>query len=242
MLFPSDYPESPPTITFTSDIFHPLVTPLTTYTYSAGTSSTNTVSATDEGRLPPGGFRLKHAFPTWFGRAKESAVSSTAQIRNTSACYEDNSPNYTEVLDAPSPAVPSSNPPQAQWPVAPIAPAHHAIKDVLRYIKQTFEDEETLDGLPLEAAGNPGAWKAWRAYRMKSSSDSKSNIDWGSESASKDAQQSSVRQLGEWNWDGVWQQRAQKGISTSLSDPVLYGSGTSDDPVCSRSFLIEICD
>ena len=37
--------------------------------------------------------------------------------------------------------------------------------EVLRYIRSTFDDELVLDSVPLEAAGNPGAWHAWRTHR-----------------------------------------------------------------------------
>lgn len=66
--FPESYPQLPPLITFASDIFHPLVTPLTTYMYTTDIQDNGTVSATDDERLPPGGFSLRHGFPDWFGR------------------------------------------------------------------------------------------------------------------------------------------------------------------------------
>ena len=45
------------------------------------------------------------------------------------------------------------------------------ITEVLEYLKCAFDDETTLDTLPLEAAGNSGAWKAWRAYRRSNGSE-----------------------------------------------------------------------
>ena len=72
--FPTDYPESPPVITFTTDIFHPLVTPLTTYSHFAGTQNSDTRSASDEERLPPGGFSLRYGFPSWFCPTKQSTA------------------------------------------------------------------------------------------------------------------------------------------------------------------------
>ncbi len=38
---------------------------------------------------------------------------------------------------------------------------------VLKYIKSTFDKPDVLDSVPLEAAGNPGAWHAWRTHRRK---------------------------------------------------------------------------
>src|SRR5436190_18841862 len=82
--FPPSYPDLPPLVTFNTDIFHPLLVPLTTYTFTTGSSDTDTVSATDEERLPPGGFSLRHGFPHWFGRARRSATNSAASSRNVS--------------------------------------------------------------------------------------------------------------------------------------------------------------
>lgn len=70
--FSEDYPGRPPVLTFISDVFHPLVTPVTTYTHSTRDPGTDTLSSADEGRLPPGGFALRHGFPEWF---ETSAVS-----------------------------------------------------------------------------------------------------------------------------------------------------------------------
>ena len=41
------------------------------------------------------------------------------------------------------------------------------VYEVLRYVRSAFDEEEVLDAMPLEAAGNPGAWHAWRTYRAK---------------------------------------------------------------------------
>ena len=82
-----------------------------------------------------------------------------------------------------------------------------SIIEVLRYIKRVFEDEAFLDELPLDAAGNPGAWHAWRAHRKKSKYNE------------------SERPSNGWNWDGVWAERVKKGVSGSLSEAVLFGEG-----------------
>src|SRR5271168_3435100 len=81
--FPPTYPSLPPLVTFSTDIFHPLITPLTTYMYSTDIHDSGTVSATDDERLPPGGFSLRDGFPGWFGRASKSTVNS----RQTSAQF-----------------------------------------------------------------------------------------------------------------------------------------------------------
>ena len=68
--FPDVYPEYPPTVTILSDVFHPLVSPLTTYSYSTRDTGAEGVSAADRHRLPPGGLSLRHGFPEWFERSR----------------------------------------------------------------------------------------------------------------------------------------------------------------------------
>jgi len=75
--FLSQFPAQPPLITFSSDIFHPLLTPLTTYT----ASGMDTVSASDQEILPPGGFSLRHGFPAWF----PSLSSGSKSVKTYSA-------------------------------------------------------------------------------------------------------------------------------------------------------------
>ena len=86
--------------------------------------------------------------------------------------------------------------------------------DVLRYIRSTFDDEDVLDSVPLEAAGNPGAWHAWRTHRHQATSGSASGVP---------------RKPGEWDWEGVWEERVKKGIAASLSDPMLFGNASGAD-------------
>ena len=97
------------------------------------------------------------------------------------------------------------------------------ITEVLEYMKRMFDDETALDALPLEAAGNSGAWKAWRAYRSINAAGSKL----------VDSVPSTHRQ-DEWSWDGVWEERVRKGIDASIAESTLYGGTSGDDLV---SFL-----
>jgi hypothetical protein len=122
--------------------------------------------------------------------------------------------------------------------------------EVLRYIRSTFDDEAVLNSIPLEAAGNPGAWHAWRTHQRQSGKllpqnpsvawhdglsdgEDKKLPEMPSNSAGKSAVTLATRRPGEWNWEGVWEDRVKKGISSSLSESVLYGgAGAADDVVC----------
>jgi hypothetical protein len=122
----------------------------------------------------------------------------------------------------------------------------------LRYIRSTFDEDEVLDMVPLEAAGNPGAWHAWRTHRIKAGKvfnmegKEKSTLHDG---LSEDEESPSsvgvpegyqrlaggtsspmmARRPGEWNWDGVWEVRVKKGVDGSLAEAALFGKDTGDD-------------
>ncbi|KAL2366483.1 hypothetical protein RJZ56_000528 [Blastomyces dermatitidis] len=260
--FPSTYPDLPPLVTFTTDIFHPLIVPLTTYTFSTNSPDTDTVSATDEERLPPGGFSLRHGFPHWFGRARKSASNSATQSRNvsgsdqngtkptaleqqqssqgTSESTPDKTPtnpgtSSTGGLDASSSGRGSSHDSHGHVSPLPVGSPYTSslqvnvpVLKVLNYIRSTFDDEEVLDSIPLEAAGNPGAWHAWRSHRGLGYREGEDGVDGSVKRGSLQA-----RRPGEWNWEGVWETRVQAGIETSFLESVLFGnstrSGASDD-------------
>lgn len=220
-------------MTFSTDVFHPLLTPLTTYTYTTGSSDTDTVSATDEERLPPGGFSLRHGFPQWFGRARRSAATS----RNVSGSGMGSpAPGQTpappashDIVDALSPDTMSA---RAARPVS--------IVSVLEYIRTTFSEEPVLDSIPVEAAANPGAYHAWRAYRAAAlraqrSAPGSPTSDVQPKPTSKSAEGSTLgrnRRPGEWNWEGVWEERVKKALKASLSESVLFGTVAGEDIVC----------
>ena len=97
-----------------------------------------------------------------------------------------------------------------------------SIVGVLQYLKRSFDDEGALDTLPLEAAGNSGAWKAWRAYRRSNNPDASTlNLEAG------------MKQQDEWSWDGVWEMRVRKGIDASIAESTLYGGVTGGDHLVS---------
>ncbi|KAB2579035.1 putative ubiquitin-conjugating enzyme protein [Lasiodiplodia theobromae] len=187
--FPRAYPAVPPLVTLSTDIFHPLVTPLTTYTYTTGSASGETVSATDEERLPPGGFSLRHGFPQWFSRTRRSTKNSQPDAGDET----------------------NHHPP----PVAKI----------LKYIQASFTDESILDSVTVESAANPGAYHAWRSYRDNQYTELQPMTKPSAAPATRS------RHPGEWNWEGVWEERVKKGINGSISDGVLYGAGVEGDDV-----------
>lgn len=255
--FPPTYPDLPPLVTFGTDIFHPLLVPLTTYTFTTGSSDTDTVSATDEERLPPGGFSLRHGFPYWFGRAKRSVTNSATSSRTVSGnasaagmktAREDDRDTSSErsgaqALDGESISGPpllstaTSNMPRDRISPAPTGEIYShggidvPVLNLLDYIRRTFDEEEFLDSIPLEAAGNPGAWHAWRSHRHSvKGTGSDSQIAQGGRSGAlspgprtrKGNPQS--RSPGEWNWAGVWEKRVQTGIQNSYLESVLFGN------------------
>lgn len=235
-----------------SDIFHPLVTPLTTYTYTTGSPSSDTVSATDDERLPPGGFSLRYGFPHWFGRVEKSTASSTLSSRNASSSQEDPNSLSPETSKhrlqsyATVPRIPQSQDrstfiSRSQYGASIGSPT--GITEVLEYLKSAFDNDATLDALPLEAAGNPGAWNAWQAHRKSILRDSSTDADNPAHAAS--SKQSTepesliyAKQPDEWSWDGVWEERVRKGIDASISDPVLYGNLSGGDDLVRRSDVL----
>ncbi|OKL56102.1 hypothetical protein UA08_08666 [Talaromyces atroroseus] len=247
--FPASYPELPPLVTFTTDIFHPLIVPLTTYTFTTGSSNEAPVSATDEERLSPGAFSLRHGFPRWFGRAQRTTGNSVNASRNVSGgsiasddttrseISEQQSHDAQNSSQTPtagnideSAAKPSTRETLLQTEntvrisKAPAATPHEDnvatvhVLTLLGYIRSTFDDENVLDSLPLDAAGNPGAWHAWKAHRRTVK---------GAGFATPDKRGAPQARLpGEWNWEGVWAKRVQSGIQASQSDAVLFANAS----------------
>lgn len=220
--FAHDYPQRPPVVTFQSDLFHPLVTPLTTYTHS--TISTDTQSAVDEQRLPPGGLSLRHGFPEWFAPAGGVAIEAeVGQTQNRPTEHDDEQEQHKDAKrkDQRTP---------------------HVV-ELLHYVRVVFDTEDVLDAIPLNAAANTGAWHAWKSYRTKapaagrgvsvarSLGDGKATSV--ERSVSPRQQPGGARRPGEWNWQGVWEERVRRSVQTTLAEPVLFG-GDSDDVI---SFL-----
>lgn len=241
--FPDDYPTLPPVLTFISDVFHPLVTPQTTHTYTTGASETDTVSATDDERLPPGGFSLRHGFPHWLERGRESAASSR-RVSESLSQLQHQSPRPSHVESKLDRLLsPSRVPPGGKGYPGPSENGEYTpIVEVLEYVKSALIDEAILDSIPLEAAANSGAYHAWRAHRAELQLTTRALSPQASSPASKSVSReksgllgghssnvpiaSKARLPGEWNWTGVWEERVKKCTQNSLSEPVLFGSAS----------------
>lgn len=205
--FPEDWPARAPVITFLQDVFHPLVTPLTTYTYSTRERGTDTVSAADQEKLPPGGLVLREGFPEWFDGAPPKQADHSG---DTAA---EGRPEIVE---------------------SSIKSPH--IVEVLHYLRLVFSVPEILDEVPLASAANPSAWHAWRSHRAKVLGErarspsvrsptvgSVSEASEGSLSPQSKQQPGGARRPGEWNWTGVWEERVRKVVHTSRAESALFG-------------------
>lgn len=215
MSFPPGYPDLPPLITFITDIFHPLVTPVTSYTYGASTPDSGAKSAADEQRLPPGAFGLADAFPPWFGASKRSTTMPIPSSHNAVVQAE---PSEHGKLPITTSEVQSS---------AEQVPPRPSMASVLNYLKRSFDDSDVLNRLPAEAATNPGAWKAWQAYRVSIEVTSSALQDKHKSQSLK----SQARHPDDWSWEGVWERRVRKGVDASISDQVLFGASGGDEMV-----------
>ena len=219
--FPSSYPALPPLVTFSTDVFHPLLTPLTTYTHTTASSDTDTVSATDEERLPPGGFSLRHGFPHWFGRARQSVVSSRDVSGSAASSPAQSVTPVRSVVESATSGASGVSP----------AATGVSIVTVLEYIRSTFSEEAVLDSVSLEAAANPGAYHAWRAYRGPALQAQPPPLSPISSTSGEGSALGRNRRPGEWNWDGVWEERVKRAVDASLSESVLYSPGAGEDIV-----------
>lgn len=209
-----------------------------------------TVSSGDEERLPPGGFSLRHGFGGWFGRGGAGRRSRQVSGQSTEAeCQPSGdgltapplpprpeqatglgiSPDHantqstpdksfkTAISDIGSPSAIAFAQAQSLRPPPKPTPS---IYDILIYLVSTFDSESVLDSIPLEAAGNPGAWHAWKARQQKSNPSSTATNS-----------TSTPRKPGEWNWEGVWEERVKRGVNASLSEAVLFGRAGGDETI-----------
>jgi hypothetical protein len=225
--------------------------------YTTDTNNSGTVSATDEERLPPGGFSLRHGFPSWFGRASRRSAERDSQ-RTSSLQTPPRGSGVSSPGSGSLSPTPVRGTKESGTTVGSGSSRGEEISTyaVLRYIRTTFDDDEVLDSIPLEAAGNPGAWHAWRTHRVKigkinspthpvhpdsksSESSDGSPADCSSKSPTPEVKQRvasagtsapmTARRPGEWNWDGVWEVRVKKGIEASIGESALFGKDVGDE-------------
>ncbi|EXJ57352.1 hypothetical protein A1O7_07699 [Cladophialophora yegresii CBS 114405] len=216
--FPDAYPAVPPLIIFSSDIFHPLVVPLTTYTFTVSTvDASGTVSASDKDRLPPGALSLRHGFPQWFSSTSSTDQKHDASIAVAPAAGRPVTPSDADTWssDATEDNKTSPAPSDRTAPTLPI----------LQHIQDAFENADLLDEIPLEVVGDPSAWHAWRAHRGLARRQREQR---GSDQNGQDASPSSPKHPGEWKWDGVWESRVRHGIEASISEAALFGNTISN--------------
>ncbi|KFY01122.1 hypothetical protein V490_01073 [Pseudogymnoascus sp. VKM F-3557] len=223
--FPAAYPTIPPLVTFSTDVFHPLLAPLTVQLYTSSEDDSNGVVVLEDEKLPPGGFSLRHGFPSWFKRTRTKPASGSER---DPAQAPESSNASSQVPPTALSSISSTSRDMAD-PEDGIT-----VYELLRYIRSTFDDSSVLDDVPIEAAGNSGAWRAWKAHREHEAQVAKvkrlSGLGGNTSSPSKrNLVPKATRQPGEWNWEGVWEVRAKKGIDLSVSEASLYGNSTSND-------------
>ena len=238
--FPNAYPVSPPVIVFETDIFHPLLVPLTTYSYVSNPteSSGKDSDARDELLLPPGGFSLHGMRSEGERRLGDGGTG----------------PRETDIINTSNASDPlrdgkhrnSSNASSSQ--TVQILHASQSFDDsqrylaaeVLYYVKLAFSSHEFLDKILLVDAVNPGAFFAWRSHRLSTAPDLynerqeqakkafSSQLSAGSRASKEDSPNTWP---GQWNWDGVWKDRVQKAVQASVAGSTLFGDVNNDDVV-----------
>lgn len=243
VVLPPSYPDQPPSVGFTSDVFHPLVAPLTTY---AGSS---TFSLSEEDRLPPGGFNLRYGFPRWFDNHDRSTSvqnpkaqpGALAERLDELKCDSDEHSTSAPPQTPRNGRRPSKDVHEADPPGSSSMALAESVVDVLYYMRRSFEHEVLLDNLPLEAASNAGAWSAWVAHRRAMGQEPAAaqqleevdSLRQNEEAVSKRGHPSS-----NWNWEGVWSKRVAAIKEASTSDPVLFASNETDEPVSTETMKL----
>lgn len=212
MSFPAAYPLSPPSIVFAADVFHPLLTPLTTITYTTGLSERESAQAAGQERLPPGSFGLRHGFPEWYDAPADNGDDgappsepsprrrSIADIhvvdilRYVRSCFEND-----KVLDS-VPFETAGNP--GAW-----------------YAWRAHRADAAKDAASKSAAapGEATPQSTPRKETPKSPAHTRASSN----------PQNRPRRPSEWNWEGVWEERVKKAVRASLTEPSLFASNAS---------------
>ncbi|KAK1064523.1 hypothetical protein LTR74_008695 [Friedmanniomyces endolithicus] len=164
------------------------------------------MSSADEDRLPPGGLTLRHGLPEWHDERSISQGRTTSHVPKATGFQR------TRAED------------DARKAASPLQP--HVV-EVLQYMRVAFESAELLDSVPLEYAANTSAWHAWRSYRATTTPAAQllpGPSEGSGSAASKQHQPGGARQPGQWNWQGVWQDRVRKSVSASKADQALFST------------------
>lgn len=116
--------------------------------------------------------------------------------------------------------------------------------EVLEYLRSAFTDEAFLDSVSLEAAANSGAYHAWRTHREREAgreeTRSQAQVFDGRARSPLSSETSTVgrtRRPGEWNWEGVWEERVKRGVQNSLAEPVLFGAAVGGDDIVQSPYI-----
>ncbi|KAI5306145.1 hypothetical protein KEM56_002088, partial [Ascosphaera pollenicola] len=238
----------PPVLTFTTDIFHPLIVPLTTYTFTTNPGDAGTFSASDEERLPAGCFSLRHGFPHWFQRNQKNAQSATGSSLSVNAqtpsSTNDKGNDPSKTSQNTQPDAPDFQDDSEEFVHVASGGPHGELPDipvlsVLNYVRTTFDDETVLDSIPLSAAGNQGAWHAWQSHRKAQ------KLLSGCEIPVTDTRPTQSRLPKEWNWEGVWEKRVKTCVEASYLESTLFGSmarNSPDDLIRFSKFDLDVLD
>ena len=104
---------------------------------------------------------------------------------------------------------------------------------ILYYLRAAFTSEQVLDSVPQDSAANSAAWHAWKAFRSKTAARTdaiRSKAENPVETLKQ--QPGGARSPGEWNWNGVWEDRVRKSIRSSISEQAIFKQpGLSEDTV-----------
>lgn len=183
-----------------------MITPLTTYTYTTQDTGTDTISASDDERLPPGGLSLRHGFPQWFNHATTTNADSEARQKSVSSVRSEvtNPPHILDVL--------------------------YYMRSAL--LSEDFLNSIRLEAAANPNAWH--AWQSYRTKGPRSGSLSLHGAQNSLDDQDHSRQQpGGARKPGEWNWHGVWEDRVRKGVQSSISENALFGKHPNqDDFVC----------
>lgn len=241
--FPNEYPEVPPVVVFETDIFHPLLLPLTTYSYVSNNTETSSKDSNvrNELLLPPGGFSLHGMRSQIEGQLCNDTMSHVETSNKQNNITLNNFADTELAISRNVAASDVSLPPSASQ-MSKKRP-RYAVAKVLYYIKVAFSSHDFLDSILVDDAVNPGAFFAWRSHRLSTAPDDYNRCQ---EKAKKSASSQSPTTTrtskgdspnvwsGQWNWDGVWKDRVHKAVQASIADSTLFGSASSDDFVSGR--------